>query len=67
MMADSFIVTLACLTVAAIMVLGINAFRVGTADSAKKSNTYMRWRIAAQFLAVLLIVAFVYYRQYAGG
>lgn len=53
------VVALACLLVAVILLMGINSFRKGTAESAKKSNKLMQARIIAQFVAVLLIVAFV--------
>ena len=69
MLSDPFfiVVAIACLAVLAILIMGINSFRVGTPDSAKRSNKFMRWRIAAQFVAVLIILAFVYYRQQTTG
>ncbi len=56
------VVALACLVVVAILFLGINSFRKGTAESAKQSNKFMRARIIAQFVAVILIVLFVILR-----
>ena len=56
------VVALACLVVVAILFLGINAFRKGTAESAKQSNKFMQARIIAQFVAVILIVLFVILR-----
>ena len=53
------VVALACLVVVAILFLGINSFRKGTAESAKQSNKFMQARIIAQFVAVILIVLFV--------
>jgi uncharacterized membrane protein affecting hemolysin expression len=61
------IALLACLAVLVILLLGINSFRKGTAESAKDSNKYMRWRLIAQFGAVVLIMAFVWIRSRAGG
>lgn len=61
------IALLACLAVLVILLLGINAFRKGTAESAKESNKFMRWRLIAQFGAVALIMAFVWVRSRAGG
>lgn len=61
------IALLACLAVLVILLLGINSFRKGTAESAKDSNKYMRWRLIAQFGAVVLIMAFVWIRNRAGG
>lgn len=56
------VVALACLVVVAILFLGINSFRKGTAESAMQSNKFMQARIIAQFVAVILIVLFVILR-----
>ena len=56
------VAALACLVVVAILFLGINSFRKGTAESAKQSNKFMQARIIAQFVAVILIVLFVILR-----
>ena len=56
------VVALACLVVVAILFLGINSFRKGTAESAKQSNKFMQARIIAHFVAVILIVLFVILR-----
>jgi uncharacterized membrane protein affecting hemolysin expression len=61
------IAILACLAVLVILLMGINSFRKGTAQSAKESNKYMRWRLIAQFGAVILIMAFVWVRSQSGG
>ena len=61
------IAILACLAVLVILLMGINSFRKGTAESAKESNKYMRWRLIAQFGAVILIMAFVWVRSQSGG
>lgn len=58
---------LACAGVLVILLMGINSFRKGGPDGAKTSNKLMRWRLAAQFVAVLLILAFVYVRRQNGG
>jgi hypothetical protein len=57
----------ACVAVLIILLLGVNAFRKGGLDGSKKSNKYMQLRLAAQFVAVLLLLAFVYFRQQSGG
>jgi hypothetical protein len=57
----------ACLAVLVILLLGINAFRKGGADGAKQSNKFMRWRLVAQFGAVVLIMVFVWVRGQSGG
>lgn len=61
------IVALACLGVLVILLMGINSFRIGGEYGRKNSNKLMRWRLAAQFVAVLLILAFVYFRSQTGG
>ncbi len=60
------IALLACFGVLIILLLGINSFRKGGATSGQESNKWMRWRIAAQFVAILLILAFVYVRRQTG-
>ncbi len=50
----------AVLIVAIILMLGIGNF--ARSGSPKTSNKLMQWRIAAQFIAVLLILAFVLFR-----
>lgn len=61
------IALLACLGVVGILLMGINSFRKGTAESAKQSNKFMRWRLIAQFGAVVLIMIFVWVRGQSGG
>ncbi|MBF9044402.1 twin transmembrane helix small protein [Rhodobacterales bacterium HKCCE4037] len=58
---------LACAAVLVILLLGVNSFRKGGADSGKESNKFMRWRIGAQFVAILLILAVIYFRRQSGG
>ncbi|RKT32958.1 hypoxia induced protein [Roseovarius halotolerans] len=60
------IVVAACLGVAVILVLGISTFGKEGAENGKRANKLMRWRIAAQFVAVLLILLFVYIRRQGG-
>jgi preprotein translocase subunit SecG len=61
------IAVLACLVVLAILLMGINSFRRGGDYAKKNSNKFMRWRLIAQFLAVALILAFVFFRRQTGG
>jgi len=60
------IVALACLGVAVILAMGIGTFGKEGRDNAKRANKLMRWRIIAQFVAVLLILGFVYIRRQGG-
>lgn len=68
-MDDPFLIIalIACLGVLVILLMGINSFRKGTAEAAKESNKYMRWRLIAQFGAVVLIMLFVWLRGQTGG
>ncbi len=53
----------ACLVVVIILAIGISHFGKGDLESAKKSNKYMQYRIAAQFIAVVLILFFLWIRS----
>jgi hypothetical protein len=54
------LVGVAVLAVAVVLVLGLaNMLRGG---SANKSQMFMRWRVGLQFLAILVIVAVLYFR-----
>ncbi|MEM7075652.1 MAG: twin transmembrane helix small protein [Pseudomonadota bacterium] len=56
-------VALACGLVALILARGISTFGKEGVDNAKRANKYMRWRLIAQFVAVVLILLFVYVRR----
>lgn len=56
------LVVIACLVVLGILLTGIGGFGKGGDFNRKHANKIMRWRIIAQFIAVLLILAFVYFR-----
>ena len=55
-----------CLLVAVILALGIAQFVRGGIEGAKKSNKFMQARIAAQLVAVVLVVLFVWLRNKGG-
>ncbi|SLN45485.1 twin transmembrane helix small protein [Roseisalinus antarcticus] len=55
------VVALAVLGVAAILLMGIGNF--GKGGDPKTSNKLMKWRIGAQFVAVILILLFVLIRR----
>ena len=59
-----YVIVVACLVVAGILVWGVSNF--GAGGDSKKSNKLMQWRIAAQFVAVVLIVGFAYFRSQGG-
>lgn len=53
---------IAVLIVLGILMLGIGSFGKGGEFNRKNANKIMRWRIGAQFVAVILILLFVYLR-----
>lgn len=60
------IVLVAVLATAVILMIGIGGFAKGGRFNLKHGNKMMRWRIIAQFVAVLLIVLFVWLRGQGG-
>lgn len=61
-----YAIALACLLTLGILALGIGGFAKGGPGRGAKSNRLMRYRIAAQFVAVVLIVIFVWLRGQGG-
>ena len=55
---------IASLIVLAILLFGIGSFAKGGAFNAKYANKMMRLRLLLQFIAVLLILLFIYLRGY---
>ena len=54
------LVGVAVLAVAVVLVLGlVNMLRGGSANA---SQNFMRWRVGLQFVAILVIVAVLYFR-----
>lgn len=53
---------LACLAVVIILMFGLGGFAGGGAFNKKNSNKLMRYRIGAQFVAVCIIMLYVYFR-----
>ncbi|MCI5042384.1 MAG: twin transmembrane helix small protein [Donghicola eburneus] len=62
-----YVVAIACLIVLGILMFGIGSFAKGGDFNRKHANRIMRYRVAAQFVAVILIVGFVYIRHKMGG
>ncbi|MCB1390462.1 MAG: twin transmembrane helix small protein [Rhodobacteraceae bacterium] len=54
---------IASLIVLAILLFGIGSFAKGGAFNRRNANRIMRWRLGAQFVAVVLIVAFAWIRS----
>jgi hypothetical protein len=61
------LVAAACLGVALILAMGISTFGKEGVDNGKRANKFMRWRIIAQFVAVIVILAFVTIHKQFGG
>lgn len=61
-----WVVGAACLIVVLILTWGLGSFGKGGEYNAKNANKIMRYRIGAQFIAVLLILLFVYLRRQGG-
>lgn len=61
------VVAIACLIVLAILLTGIGGFAKGGDFNKKHANRIMRYRIYAQFIAVILILVFVTLRGTVGG
>ncbi len=55
-----YVVVAACLAVLGVLLFGIYTFSRGGEFNKKYANKIMRLRILLQFVAVLLILAFVY-------
>ena len=50
------IATIACIVVVAILATGIASYAKGGEFNKKYGNKLMRWRIGAQFVAIILIL-----------
>jgi len=57
------VAALASLGVLGILIFGITSFARGGEFNRRNGNKLMRWRIGAQFVAVVLIVAFAWLRS----
>ncbi|MCC5986064.1 MAG: twin transmembrane helix small protein [Pararhodobacter sp.] len=57
------VAAIASLAVLVILLIGIGGFARGGEFNRKHANRLMRYRLAAQFVAVILIVAFAWFRM----
>jgi len=57
------VAAIASLVVLAILVVGVGSFARGGEFNRKNANRLMRYRLAAQFVAVILIVAFAWFKM----
>ncbi|KPQ07712.1 MAG: Hypoxia induced protein conserved region [Rhodobacteraceae bacterium HLUCCA12] len=56
------VAAIASLVVLAILIVGVGSFAKGGEFNRKNANKLMRYRLAAQFVAVILIVAFAWFK-----
>lgn len=61
-----YVVVVACLAVLGVLLVGIGGFARGGDFNRKYANKIMRLRLLAQFIAVILIVVFVYFARRGG-
>jgi len=54
------VAAIACLAVVVVLLVGVGSFARGGAFNRKHANRIMRLRLLAQFIAVVLIVLFVW-------
>ncbi|MCC5969407.1 MAG: twin transmembrane helix small protein [Pararhodobacter sp.] len=57
------VAALASLAVLVILIIGVGSFAKGGEFNRKHANRLMRYRLAAQFVAVILIVAFAWFKM----
>ena len=61
-----YLAAIACLAVVAVLMVGIGGFAKGGDFNRKYANKIMRLRLLMQFIAVVLIVVFVYFSRQGG-
>lgn len=57
------LVILACLAVLAVLLLGVGSFAKSGEFHKKYANIIMRWRVGLQFVAVVLIMLYIWLRN----
>lgn len=60
------VAAIAALAVLVVLMIGILGFAKGGEFNRKYANKIMRWRLGMQFLAVVLILIFVFVRRSGG-
>ena len=60
------VAAIACLAVVVVLMVGVLGFARGGEFNRKYANKIMRLRLLAQFIAVVLIVIFVYFARPRG-
>lgn len=60
------LLSIACVAVLCILLVGIGGFAKGGDFNRKHANKIMRYRIYGQAIAIVLILAFVFFRRMGG-
>lgn len=58
-----FVALFACLAVLVVLMIGVGGFAKGGEFNKKYANKLMQLRLLLQFVAVMVILAFVYFTQ----
>ena len=58
-----YVVVAACLLVAGILLWGVGSFGRGGDYNKRNANKIMRYRLGAQFVAIVLIMLFIWIRS----
>lgn len=57
------LIVLACVAVFAVLMLGVGSFAKSGEFHKKYANIIMRWRVGLQFVAVVLIMLYIWLRN----
>jgi Hypoxia induced protein conserved region len=60
------VAAIACVAVLAVLMVGVGGFARGGDFNKKHANKVMRLRLLLQFIAVILIIGFVYFARRGG-
>ncbi|PCJ75857.1 MAG: hypothetical protein COA53_05210 [Rhodobacteraceae bacterium] len=58
-----YIIILACVAVLGVLLLGVGSFAKSGEFHKRNANKIMRWRVGLQFVAVVLIMLYIYLRD----
>lgn len=58
-----WVAAIACFAVLVVLLMGVSKFAKGGEDSRIKSNNLMKLRLVLQFVAVVVIMIFVYFTR----
>ncbi len=58
-----YIIVAACIAVLAVLMLGVGSFAKSGEFHKKYANIIMRWRVGLQFVAIVLIMLYIWLRN----